>query len=104
VFAALIQRLPRALRCHRLVTPDTILRWHRRIVRRRWTYPQFMRGRGLVRQDGDFVAQHKELDVLDGGRAARQQGHPEHLPEDLYSNRSDTPGSCPTSDHHWSST
>src|SRR6476661_2237609 len=39
VFAALIQRLPRALRCHRLVTPDTILRWHRRLVRQRWTYP-----------------------------------------------------------------
>jgi hypothetical protein len=38
IFAALIQRLPRTLRCHRLVTPNTILRWHRRLVRRKWTY------------------------------------------------------------------
>jgi hypothetical protein len=39
VFAALIRRLPSALRAHRLVTPNTILRWHRCHVRRRWTYP-----------------------------------------------------------------
>jgi putative transposase len=30
VFAALIRRLPTRLRDHRLVTPGTILRWHRR--------------------------------------------------------------------------
>ena len=38
VSAALIRRLPRALRCHRLVTPNTILRRHRCLVRERWTY------------------------------------------------------------------
>ena len=28
------------------------------------------------------MAQHEELDVLGGGRAAQQQDQPEHLPED----------------------
>ena len=33
-------------------------------------------------EHGDLVAQHEELDVLGGGRAALQQDQPEHLPED----------------------
>src|SRR4051795_9447656 len=45
VFAALARRLPRALRCHRLITPDTILRGHRRIVRGKWTSPPRQPGR-----------------------------------------------------------
>jgi putative transposase len=39
VMAALIRYLPGKLRAHRLITPGTVLRWHRRLVTRKWTYP-----------------------------------------------------------------
>ncbi len=39
ILAALARLLPGPQRISRLVTPDTLLRWHRRLVRWRWTYP-----------------------------------------------------------------
>jgi hypothetical protein len=39
VLAALARLLSRPRRTVRLVTPETLLRWYRRLVRWRWTYP-----------------------------------------------------------------
>ena len=39
VLAALIRQLPKTLRAHRLVTPGTVLQWHKRLVGWKWTYP-----------------------------------------------------------------
>ena len=39
VITALARLLPEHLRLHRIATPATLLAWHRRMVRNKWTYP-----------------------------------------------------------------
>ena len=48
VLAALSRVMPRRSWQTFLVTPETLLRWHRRIVARRWTYPHRRPGRPPV--------------------------------------------------------
>ena len=52
VLAALVQCLPVWSRDHRLVSPGTVLRWHRRLVAKKWTCPNRV---GRPRVDGTVV-------------------------------------------------
>ena len=50
LLSALSRLLPTQLRQLRLVSPRTLLRWHARLVARRWTYPRRQPGRPPIPQ------------------------------------------------------
>jgi putative transposase len=55
VMAALARLLPAVLRAHRLVTPGTLLAWHRRLIARKWTYRSRPGRPGTSQQIRDLV-------------------------------------------------
>jgi hypothetical protein len=63
VLAALIRPMPVRLRMHRLVTPGTVLRWHRCLVTRKRTYPHRM-GRPPV--SVEIAARLRQLGIRSG--------------------------------------
>jgi putative transposase len=56
VLAALIRLLPKPLQTWRLVTPATVLNWHRRLVARKWTYPNRGGRPGVNGEIADLIA------------------------------------------------
>jgi putative transposase len=71
LLAAFSRMLPRRSWGAFSVRPETLLRWHRRLVARRWIYPNRRPGRPPIRRDvrglilrlarRELVAEHENL-------------------------------------------
>src|SRR6266516_2367129 len=55
LLAALSRLLPRARWSVFLIRPETLLRWHRNMVRKRWTYPTTRNGRPAISDEVQLV-------------------------------------------------
>ncbi|GAA3683421.1 hypothetical protein GCM10022224_055000 [Nonomuraea antimicrobica] len=55
LLAALARVLPTVLRAHRLVTPGTLLAWHRRLIKRAWAYPHRAGRLAMSKEVGELI-------------------------------------------------
>ncbi|MFL6222852.1 MAG: hypothetical protein ACJ75K_08495, partial [Actinomycetes bacterium] len=69
LLAALSRLLPRACWSRFLVRPETLLRWHRRMVARRWTYPATSNGRPAISDDHVVMLGTAKAAAPDGSSA-----------------------------------
>jgi transposase InsO family protein len=51
LISALAALLPKARRTHLFITPTTLMRWHRTLVKRHWTHPHRRPGRPSIRAE-----------------------------------------------------
>ena len=77
LLAALSRLHPRTRWSVFLVRPETLLRWHRRMVRRRWTYPTTRTGRFRLRRLG-YQGQPAARAICSSADAARPAGTMAH--------------------------
>jgi hypothetical protein len=79
VIAALTRLRPRHLRLHRIVTPGTLFAWHRRLIRKKRTYPNTIGRRPVMEEIRELV---RRLAVpRDDRRAAPGPGGLGDLPD-----------------------
>ena len=77
VIAALVRLLPARRRLGLLVTPSTILRWHRHLISRRWTTPHTRPGRPAITGGVRALVLRLAIETPPGGIAASTANSPD---------------------------